>query len=232
MGKRGLTLLIILSSLILSSGSYSTSQKEEKAEAKSVAPSGPTYSDLRAEYQMKVLHDIRKEHLVSKTKINEDLAERIVTALERESSQNGLDPNRVLALIIVESAGNPEAVSPVGAIGLMQVMPSTGRYIARKRGFKWSGVEGLRVIESNISYGAWYYSHLIEEFDGDRHAAIAAYNWGPETIRIRIEEEENLPKVYPSKVYAAEKELQGVIWNEYQSRFWWGVDQYIRDARK
>lgn len=231
MSKRRLTMLIVISSLFLSSGSYSPQPEIEVVAAPTVEPES-SWHDLYYEYQLKILHDIRKEHLVKRTEIDEVLAERIVSSLEEESDRNGLDPNRVLALIIVESAANPSAVSPVGALGLMQVMPRTGRYIARKRGFKWSGVGELRIVESNISYGTWYYSHLIEQFDGDRNAATAAYNWGPGTIRDRIREDKKLPEVYPGKVYAAEKELQGVIWNEYQSRFWRGVDQYIRDARQ
>jgi hypothetical protein len=190
------------------------------------------WSELADGYREQLLHDIRKEHLIAKTGIKKELASRIITAIDVESLRYDLDPNRILALIIIESWGNPNAKSRVGALGLMQVMPATGRYIARKSGFRWSGVEELRIVESNISYGTWYYDHLLEQFDDDDHAAIAAYNWGPENIRSRIQRGKTLPRVYPGKVYAAQEELQGVIWNEYQSRFWRGVDQYVSDARE
>ncbi len=231
MSKRRLTMLIVLCSLFLISGEQIIETTEEVT-VSAVEKPETHWSELSDGYREQLLHDIRKEHLIAKTGIKEELASRIVTAIDVESLRYDLDPNRILALIIIESWGNPNAESKVGALGLMQVMPATGRYIARKSGFKWSGVEGLRVVESNISYGTWYYDHLLEIFDGDAHAAVSAYNWGPDNIRGRIRRGKDLPKVYPGKVYAAQEELQGVIWNEYQSRFWRGVDQYVSDARE
>lgn len=230
MSKRRLTMLIVLCALIMISGERDI----EPVEAPVAVIDEPEInrSELVHEYREQLLHDIRKEHLISKTGIKEKLASRIIVAIDIESARYNLDSNRILALIIIESWGNPNAESKVGALGLMQVMPDTGRYIARKSGFKWSGVGELRIVESNISYGTWYYDHLLEIFDGDDHAAVSAYNWGPDNIRGRIRRGKALPKVYPGKVYAAQEELQGVIGNEYQSRFWRGVDQYVSDARK
>lgn len=230
MNKRKLIMLIVLCALIMVSGE----RYIETIEAPIVVVKEPVihWSELVDGYREQLLHDIRKDHLMDKTGIKEELASRIVAAIDVESRRYNLDPNRILALIIIESWGDPDAESKVGALGLMQVMPDTGRYIARKSGFKWSGVEELRVVESNISYGTWYYDHLLEMFDGNEHAAVSAYNWGPDNIRGRMKQGKDLPRVYPGKVYAAQEELQGVIWNEYQSRFWRGVDQYVSDARK
>ena len=230
MSKRRLTMLIALCALIMISGEKNI----EPIEAPVAVVKGPEvhWSELSGKYREQLLHEIRKEHLIAKTGIEEALATKIITAIDVESGRYAIDPNRILALIIVESFGDPNAESRVGALGLMQVMPATGKYIARKRSFKWSGVEELRVVESNISYGTWYYDHLLEIFDGDDYAAISAYNWGPNNIQGRIKQGKALPKVYPGKVYAAQEELEGVIWNEYQSRFWRGVDQYVGDAYK
>lgn len=228
MQRHRLSVLIILCSLIM----LSDKQVVKTSKEISVPTIDNHWHELSGEYQEQLLHDIRKEYLITKTSINEELASRIITAMRFEAIKHNLDPNLILALIIIESWGDPKAVSRLGALGLMQVMPATGRYIARKRGFKWSGVEELRIVESNISYGTWYYKHLLEIFEGDEHAAISAYNWGPDNIQERIKRGDNLPKVYPGKVYAAQEELQGVIWNEYQSRFWRGVDQYISNAHK
>jgi hypothetical protein len=225
-------MLIALCAALLVTGSEPDPKTETVPVEAVVVDSGPTWHDLSSDYREQLLHDIRKEYLIAKTGIKEALAARIVTSIDAEAEKYELDPNRLLALIIVESFGNPNAESSVGALGLMQVMPATGEYIARKSGFRWSGVEELRVVESNISYGTWYYDHLLEQFADDDHAAIAAYNWGPENIRSRIQRGKTLPRVYPGKVYAAQEELQGVIWNEYQSRFWRGIDQYVSDARE
>ena len=231
MSKRRLTMLIVLCAMILISGSRVVEVPEE-VPAVVIEEPEIHWSELADEYREQLLHDIRVEHLTSKTRIKPALASRIVTAVDLECLNYDCDPNLILGLIIIESWGNPNAESKVGALGLMQVMPDTGKYIAKTSGFKWSGVEGLRVVESNISYGTWYLDYLLRKFKGDEHAAIAAYNWGPDNIRSRIKRAKKLPQVYPGKVYAARDELQGVIWNEYQSRFWRGADQYVSDARQ
>lgn len=230
MNKRAIILLLMLP-FLLSSWSPTPVPKVEETVVVQEEPGIPHYV-LVGEFREQLINDIRAEHLVSKTGIDADLASQIVTAVNKECEMYDLVAERVLAIIIVESWGNPEALSHVGAIGLMQVMPDTGRFIARVTGFKWSGVGELRLVESNISYGTWYYYHLLKKFKGDEHAAIAAYNWGPENIRQRIRKGKALPKVYPGKVFAAQEELQGVLWNEYDTRFWRGLDQYVHNARE
>lgn len=230
MNRRGITLLILLLVIPLSSGS--PPPVPEVAEIVEVQEPETPHHVLVDAFREQLINEIRAEHLVNKTGIEKSLASQIVIAVNKECEQYDLMPNQVLAIIIVESWGNPEALSHMGAVGLMQVMPDTGRFIARVTGFKWSGVGELRLVESNISYGSWYYYHLLEKFDGDEHAAISAYNWGPDNIRGRIREGKALPKVYPGKVFAAQEELRGVLWNEYDIRFWRGLDQYVRDTRQ
>ncbi len=227
------TLIFALTMILLTVGSKH-SVPEVVVPSLPPAPqvTGPTWVELSFEYQSILVNDIRIEYLMRRSGITDERASRIVAAVHSESEHYGLDANRMLALILVESFCNPNAESRVGALGLMQVMPATGRFISRTAGFKWNGTGGLRVIESNISYGTWYYHHLLVKFEGDDHAALAAYNWGPEHIRGRIRNLERLPQVYPGKVYAAEEELRGVIWNEYDLRYWRGVDQYVSDARE
>lgn len=233
MNRRKMTVLIMLLALFLSSGSLPREAEPVADTSASVKEDpGPSHLELRLEWQEKLLNDIRAEYLVSKTGVSEELARRIVSAVDKETANYDLDPERILALIIVESWGDPHAESKAGALGLMQVMPRTGRYIANQTGFKWSGVEELKVVDSNIAYGTWYYQYLLRKFRGDEHATLAAYNWGPDHIQGRIKRAEKLPQVYPGKVYAAEEELRGVIWNEYNTRFWRGLDQYVHNARQ
>jgi soluble lytic murein transglycosylase-like protein len=179
-----------------------------------------------------LMDEIRADYLVRKARMNRDLAYRIVDAVNRETECYSIEPDRILAIIIVESFGNPKAVSPVGALGLMQVMPATGKFIARSTGFKWSGVESLRAVESNIAYGTWYYDYLLRLYKGDERAAIAAYNWGPDNVSKRLRRNQSLPQVYPGKVYEAEKRLVEDIRDEYNARYWRGLDQYISDSRE
>lgn len=117
----------------------------------------------------------------------------------------------LMGVIMVESDGDPGVVSHAGAIGLMQIMPSTGEDIARELGEKWTGPEMLYDAETNIRYGSYYLNQLFERFEGNQQAAIAAYNWGPNHISRRIAKGSTLPKVYPGKVLQASVDSRGIL---------------------
>jgi soluble lytic murein transglycosylase-like protein len=87
--------------------------------------------------------------------------------------QYHLDPALVRAVIQVESAWNPGAVSPAGAMGLMQLMPATARRYGVRHPF-W--------IHENIGAGVAYLAALIEVFHGDLRLALAAYNAGEQRV--------------------------------------------------
>lgn len=97
--------------------------------------------------------------------------------LVREAAANGLAPALVYGVIRQESLFQTSARSGVGATGLMQVMPGTGRYLLRKE--KVSGRPDLRDPEVNVRLGARYLAMMLREFDGDPIAALAGYNAGP-----------------------------------------------------
>jgi hypothetical protein len=87
----------------------------------------------------------------------------------------------IYGVIWVESRFNPEAVSKVGARGLMQLMPRTASYLAECIG--WEGRFDSFDPEFNIAAGSYYVARLIKQFDGDVDLALAAYNAGPTNIR-------------------------------------------------
>jgi soluble lytic murein transglycosylase-like protein len=95
----------------------------------------------------------------------------------REAAANGLPPSLVYGVIRQESLFQTEARSGAGATGLMQVMPGTGRYLHRQE--KKRGRPDLKDPEVNVKLGARYLAMMLREFDGDRIAALAAYNAGP-----------------------------------------------------
>lgn len=101
--------------------------------------------------------------------------ERIVA----ESKKNGLDPFFVAGLIRQESMFNARAVSPAGAIGLMQVMPSTGKRLARKAGLRQVSAQQLKDPDLNIRLGTIFLADLLAEYDRKVADALAAYNAGP-----------------------------------------------------
>ena len=86
----------------------------------------------------------------------------------------GLDPALVLAVVEAESRQTPDAVSPKGAVGLMQVLPETAAEI---------GFPDAADPASNLEAGCRYLAALLESFGGDVELALAAYNAGPGAVR-------------------------------------------------
>lgn len=88
------------------------------------------------------------------------------------------DPYLILAIIYRESKFDPQAVSPKGAIGLMQIMPETATWIAEKLQIAGFQIDDLYDPETNIYFGNWYLANLTKEFQGNLIAILAAYNAG------------------------------------------------------
>jgi soluble lytic murein transglycosylase len=109
------------------------------------------------------------------------------------SAQQKLNPVILYGLIRRESAFNENARSPTGARGLMQIMPRTGRDIARNLKERWRGNNSLYNPVTNLKYGAYYYQKLLTQFDGHYALALAAYNAGPHRVKQWLPETESLP---------------------------------------
>lgn len=103
---------------------------------------------------------------------NQDTADYQSIVHEKASMYN-IDPSLVKAVIKTESNWNHRAVSKKGAIGLMQLMPSTASDMNVSNPFN---------PEENIEGGIRYLKHLLERFKGDLTLALAAYNAGPKTV--------------------------------------------------
>ncbi len=92
-----------------------------------------------------------------------------------------LDPALLAAVIYQESKFRPDARSPSGAIGLMQLLPTTAKGIALHTGGTRFRVSDLDDPEINVRYGAWYLRHLLDRY-GDESTALAAYNAGQRNV--------------------------------------------------
>ena len=99
------------------------------------------------------------------------------TLIVREAAESGVPPSLVYGVIRQESLFQTQVRSGAGATGLMQVMPGTGRYLARKE--KTRGLPDLKDPEVNVRLGARYLAMMLREFDGDRISALAGYNAWP-----------------------------------------------------
>ncbi|MFA5072773.1 MAG: tetratricopeptide repeat protein [Nitrospirota bacterium] len=98
------------------------------------------------------------------------------------SRQYHLDPYFIAAIIREESQFNAAALSPAGARGIMQVMPSTGVQVAKTINLKSFDRGKLFDPDVGINIGSWYMSSLLKRFNGNVFFAAAAYNAGPEAV--------------------------------------------------
>jgi soluble lytic murein transglycosylase len=103
--------------------------------------------------------------------------------IRQNAMQQDLDPAILFGLIRRESAFNKEARSPAGARGLMQIMPQTGRQIAKDLNERWQGKNSLYNPVRNLKYGSYYYQKLLSQFNGHYALALAAYNAGPHRVK-------------------------------------------------
>lgn len=105
------------------------------------------------------------------------------SAIQRYSAQNGLDPYMVASLIRQESEFNPGVVSYANAWGLMQLLPSVGRELARKEGIRHFTTRDLLNPEMNIRLGCLYLRQMLNEFSNHPEYAFAAYNAGDNRVQ-------------------------------------------------
>jgi soluble lytic murein transglycosylase len=96
---------------------------------------------------------------------------------------NNLSPTMIFSLVRQESIFDENAVSPAGAVGLMQIMPATGRRIATEIRDSWRSHQKLFDPATNVRYGTHYLKSLLDTFDHNFALAAAAYNAGPGRVQ-------------------------------------------------
>ncbi len=154
---------------------------------------------IRRENIDKVISVINRFNPEMATQRKYDIAHEITDAAMKYEN---LDVDLVCATITHESAfsWDPEVVSPVGALGLMQVMPATGEFLARIAGIRWTSAEDVLFDPVvNIRLGSRYLSSLIEMYEID--GGLAAYNGGGKR----------------AKMWLAQNRANGVLFAETQN---------------
>lgn len=141
---------------------------------------GDNLDSVRAAYRALEMvrdHRLADPHGLTARRRFPKIEEPLITATAKK---HGLDPYLVFGIIKQESAFQTRATSHAGARGLMQVMPGTGQYIARRRGMKNFNTKNLYKPEVSLDFGCWLMAMLKNKFAEDLPAALAGYNagWG------------------------------------------------------
>jgi len=178
--KRSTSALITLAAIVVFTGS-------------SVAGSSAARGSAQPEFIPETLGDAQK-------RIRIDHAQELLGRhYSRSQVKYGFDPVFLLSVIQSESRFNPEAKGLHGEIGLMQILPPTGKWMAEKSGQKWKGPKTLQDNVANIRLGAAYFAFLRDRFDMHARLYIAAYNMGQHGVDHALGKK-ILPKDYPGVV--------------------------------
>jgi soluble lytic murein transglycosylase len=103
------------------------------------------------------------------------------TVIRQQAADKHLDPALIAAVIDAETKFRPRD-SAAGAIGLMQVMPRTADFLARRSGATNFHTSDLATPQVNIAYGSYYLRYLLDEYHGNLILALAAYNGGESNV--------------------------------------------------
>jgi soluble lytic murein transglycosylase len=101
--------------------------------------------------------------------------------IREQAAEKHLDPALIAAVIYAETKFDART-SSAGAVGLMQILPQTAEFLARRSGGTTFRVSDLSEPDVNIAYGSYYLRYLLDEYGGDKMLALAAYNGGEANV--------------------------------------------------
>jgi soluble lytic murein transglycosylase-like protein len=156
----------------------STAELKNTQAASDGQPSNKSWSRIVYEQSQLSLVSQIIEHNKPDHPHRDAIAKSIIT----EGQRAQIDPLLIAAVVHTESTFKHTATSPRGAKGLMQLMPQTGRYIAKINKINFSGAATLNDPQLNIRLGVLYLKQLQERFHGDLERTLVAYNWGPSNL--------------------------------------------------
>ena len=145
------------------------------------------------------LREVLSEHRIRLSRTN---VEAMAARVDQVSRKYQVSPDMIFAVIQAESSFDPLAVSDRGAMGLMQLLPSTAREIAQAMNIRWTDERILWDPLTNIEMGTFYLRSMISRFN-DVHVALADYNQGPNRISAMMAVNAELPMEYPARVLSA-----------------------------
>ncbi len=181
--------------LLLAGGLYDDALNELRFAQRAWGPSTPVDATIAWVYYRKgelrrAITLMRRAYPQHLTALGQELPTEILQVIfpltywdwiRKYSASRGLDPYVIAALIAQESTYDPKIRSPANAWGLMQLVPATGRQLARSQGIPRFTTAMLTNPEINIRLGTLYFSRLVEQFGGTYYA-LASYNAGENRV--------------------------------------------------
>lgn len=141
-------------------------------------------------------HD-RAIYTVTKTDHRDDLNLRFPVLyrdlVEINAERTGIDPSWIYGVMRQESAFVQDARSPAGALGLMQLMPATGRQMGRRLKMRIRSRTSILNVENNLRLGASYLKTVLDRYKGSQVLATASYNAGPHRVKRWLPEYDVMP---------------------------------------
>ncbi len=138
------------------------------------------------------------------------LSDNDIAVVAKQAKKAGekydIDPMLVLSIIVVESSFNKDAKSPMGARGLMQLMPGTAKSLCMEMGIKYND-RVFTDIETNVHVGTYYLSKLSSKYKNNMKLYLSAYNRGPARVDQMLKENNSIPPSYYSKIVKTYQKL-------------------------
>ncbi len=152
---------------------------------------------IRVKVEMlKKIHTILKKY---QTGLSSEMEDKIAELIYEESQTYDYEPELIMALVAKESSFYNWSKSRKGALGLMQILPNTGKAIAQLKNIPWKGKQTLFDPTLNIKMGTHYLAMLHKRF-GKIEVALTAYNYGPARVASMQARDQKLPKLYTARI--------------------------------
>lgn len=177
--------VFVIGAVMMAAGTASAGRRRRRVVPPSPMPPLPTPS----------AQDVFTDCPLESYGLSSTVSDRIRTyaaAVEAAALEFGLDPDLLMGHVMVESTWNPDAESSAGAVGLLQIIPSTGEWISQQSGL----VDDRRDPYNNLRMGAWLVRYLYEKWDGDLTLALAAYFAGSGNVQKALDDTGTLKASY------------------------------------
>jgi hypothetical protein len=187
-----------------------TFQSQSPIQAKNhelkVFPEIKKIDELVFEYEGITWRDKEKLHSALRARLNKALpvahktrAAKISREIINQSQKHKINPLLVMAFIQTESSFKPDAVGPVGEVGLMQLRYRTAQYIASKYNLNLKNEKELKNPITNIRFGVAYLAYLKDKYGEEPYYMVPAYNVGPTKLQQKLNENK-IPQIYAGKI--------------------------------